>query len=101
MVQVANEVRRVRTDRIPPHNLEAEESILGAMMLSAEAVADVIDLVKADDFYRRMNGIVFDALLGMYARGEPVDAITAVEELKRRGSLVEVGGALRIQELVE
>ena len=101
MAQVADDVRRVRTDRVPPHNLEAEESVLGAMMLSAEAIADVIEVVKADEFYRRANGVIYDALLGMYARGEPVDAITAVEELKRRGSLPEVGGALRIAELVE
>jgi replicative DNA helicase len=101
MVQVADEVRRARPDRIPPHNLEAEASVLGAMMLSADAIASVIDVVKADEFYRRANATTFEALLQLYARGEPVDAITAVEELKRRGQLVEVGGALRIQELVE
>ncbi len=101
MAQATDEVRRVRPQRIPPQNLEAEESVLGAMMLSADAIANVIDVVKADEFYRRANASIFEALLQLYARGEPVDAITAVEELKRRGQLQEVGGALRIQELVE
>ena len=73
---------------MPPHNLEAEESVLGAMMLSSEAIADVVEVLQADDFYRSANGKIFDAR-GLYARGEPVDTVTAVEELKRAGILEE------------
>jgi len=101
MAQATEDIRRVRPERIPPHNLDAEDSVLGAMMISSDAIADVIELVKPDEFYRRANGTIFQALLSMYARGEPVDAVTAVEELKRRSELQEVGGPLRIQELVE
>jgi len=91
---------RVRPDRIPPQNLEAEESVLGAMMLSAEAIADVLERLKAEDFYRSAHTTIFSAILDVYARGEPVDAITVAEELKRRGDLEAVGGHLRIHELV-
>jgi len=101
LARTADEVRRLRPDRIPPHNLEAEESILGAMMLSAEAIADVVEVVKPDDFYRSANARIFETLRSVYARGDPVDAITAVEELKRRGLLEEIGGHLYIHELVE
>ena len=100
-MRAPEEVRRLRPDRVPPHNLEAEESVLGAMMLSAEAIADVVEFVRPEDFYRSANGKVFETLRSIYARGEPVDAITAVEELRRRGLLEEIGGHLYIHELVE
>jgi len=96
-----DDVRRVRPDRVPPHNLEAEESVLGAMMLSAEAIADVVEVVRPEDFYKSANGKIFDTLRAVYARGDPVDAITAVEELRRRDLLEDVGGHLYIHELVE
>src|SRR5262249_37235985 len=99
---VADEVRaRPGTDRVPPHNLEAEESVLGSMMLSPEAIASVIETLKAPDFYRPVHQKIFQAILSMYARGEPVDAITTVEELTRRGELEATGGALYIYNLVE
>ncbi|MFB3738796.1 MAG: replicative DNA helicase [Candidatus Velamenicoccus archaeovorus] len=101
MARTADDVRRLRPDRVPPHNLEAEESVLGAMMLSAEAIADVVEVVRPDDFYRSSNAKIFQALREVYGRGDPVDAITAVEELKRRGILEDVGGHLYIHELVE
>jgi len=101
VARAADDVRRLRPDRVPPHNIEAEESVLGAMMLSAEAIADVVELLRPDDFYVSANREIFDALRSLYARGNPVDAITGVEELKRRGSLEDVGGHLYIHELVE
>jgi len=101
LVRAAEDVRRIRTDRVPPHNLEAEESVLGSMMLSSEAIAEVVEIVRPGDFYRSANAKVFDTLREIYGRGDPVDAITAVEELKRRGLLEEVGGHLYIHELVE
>src|SRR5438874_2511080 len=71
------------------------------MMLSVEAIADVIEIAKPEDFYRSSHRLIYESLLSIYGRGEPVDAITAVEELKRRGILENVGGPLRIHELVE
>jgi replicative DNA helicase len=101
VVRAVDDIRRVRSDRVPPHNLEAEESVLGSMMLSPEAIADVVEIVKPADFYRSAHGKIFDTLRELYGRGDPVDAITAVEELKRRSLLEEVGGHLYISELVE
>lgn len=101
MVRTADDVRRLRPERVPPHNLEAEESVLGAMMLSGDAIADVVEIVRPADFYRSANAKIFEALRDVYGRGDPVDAITAVEELKRRGLLPEIGGHLYVSELVE
>ena len=101
MVRAAEDVRRLRPDRVPPNNLDAEESVLGSMMLSSEAIADVIEIVQPSDFYRSSNAKIYDTLREIYGRGDPVDAVTAVEELKRRQLLEEVGGHLYISELVE
>ena len=101
MVRAPEEIRRIRSDRVPPHNLEAEESVLGSMMLTTEAIADVVELVRPEDFYKTSNQRIFETLRSIYARGDPVDAITAVEELRRRGILEEVGGHLYLHELVD
>ncbi len=71
------------------------------MMLSGEAIADVVSQLKADDFYRSANGTIFKAILSIYAHGSPVDAITVVEELKRGGNLEQIGGHLYVHELVQ
>jgi len=101
MAKVAEELRRTRPERVPPHNLEAEESVLGSMMLSGEAIASVVEILSAQDFYRSAHRRIFDTILSIYARGEPVDAITVVEELKRRQDIEEVGGPLVVYNLVE
>ncbi len=103
LARVAEDVRRIsRGDgRIPPQNVEAEESVLGAMMLSSEAIADVVEALQPEDFYRGANARIYQALRGIYAKGEPVDLITAVEVLKRQGILDEVGGPLYLRDLVE
>ena len=84
---------------VPPQNLDAEESVLGAMMLSPGAIGAVSEVVAAGDFYRESHGTVYRAALGLYAKGEPVDAITLVDELDRLGQIDGVGGAERIHEL--
>jgi len=101
MSRAAEEVRRARPERLPPHNLEAEESVLGSMMLSGEAIASVVEVIKPGDFYRPAHQRIYQAILGIYGRGEPVDAITTVEELKRSHSLDDVGGPLYLYNLVE
>jgi replicative DNA helicase len=87
--------------RVPPHNLEAEAAALGSMMLSAEATADVVELLQGEDFYRSANGRIFDVLRELYARGEPVDQLSAVEALRRKGILDDVGGPLYIRDLAD
>jgi replicative DNA helicase len=84
---------------VPPQNLEAEESVLGAMLLSATAVGTVSELLDAGDFYRERHATIFRAMLGLWAKGEPVDAITLSDELDERGELETVGGRAKIAEL--
>src|SRR4051794_14347279 len=84
---------------IPPQNLDAEESVLGAMMLSPGAIGAVSELLDAGDFYRESHGRIYRAALSLYARGEPVDAITLTDELDRRSELEHVGGQDRVHEL--
>ncbi len=88
-------------DRIPPHNLEVEESLLGAMMLSREAVTAAVEAhIESADFYKPAHGLVYEAALSLHARGEPIDPVTVAEELRRSGQLESLGGLqalLRIQ----
>jgi replicative DNA helicase len=101
VVGAVDDVPRLRPQRIPPQNLEAEQSVLGAMMLSAEAIADVVEVLRPDDFYRAAHGMLFETMRGIYARGDPVDIITTTEELKRTGRLEVVGGPLYVRDLSE
>ena len=84
---------------MPPQNLEAEESVLGAMLLSASAIGAVTEILEAGDFYRESHGIVYRAALALYGKGEPVDAITLANELDERGELERVGGTAKLAEL--
>lgn len=80
-----------RHDHLPPHSLEAEESVLGSMLLSQEAIADVSEILTAKDFYKETHGIIFDTALSLYASGEPVDPVTVGESLRAQGNLEKVG----------
>jgi replicative DNA helicase len=84
---------------VPPQNLDAEESVLGAMMLSPGAIGAVSEILDAGDFYRESHSKMYRAALALYARGEPVDAITLVDELEQRGELEDAGGRSRVHEL--
>lgn len=78
--------------RVPPHDLQAEESLLGAMMLDQEAIATAAGVVRTDDFYKPAHAHVFDAVHALYAAGQPVDPVTVADELRRGGLLDVVGG---------
>src|SRR5512132_1151947 len=86
---------------VPPQNLDAEESVLGAMMLSPGAIASVSEILTSDgrEFYRESHAKMYRAALALYAKGEPVDAITLVDQLDERGELEDVGGKARVHEL--
>jgi replicative DNA helicase len=84
---------------VPPQNLEAEESVLGAMMISPGAIGAVSEIVDAGDFYRESHAKIYRAALALYAKGEPVDAITLTDELEERSELDAVGGRVRLHEL--
>ncbi|HEX3028064.1 MAG TPA: replicative DNA helicase [Clostridia bacterium] len=78
--------------RIPPQNLEAEQSVLGSMLLDKEAIPAVTEILKSEDFYREDHREIFEAVLDLFAKAEPVDLITVSEQLKVRGNLDNVGG---------
>jgi replicative DNA helicase len=80
-------------DRTPPHDLLAEQSAIGGMLLSKDAVADVIETVRAIDFYIPNHEIIFDAILSLYSHGEPTDVITVTDELVKTGEIARAGGA--------
>ncbi len=79
--------------RLLPHNTEAEESILGSMLLSREAIATAAEICSAEDFYRPAHGNIFDAIVSLYAKGEPADPVTVADELRRAGLLDMIGGS--------
>ncbi len=87
------------TALVPPQNLDAEESVLGAMMLSPGAIGAVSEELDAGDFYRESHAKIYRAALSLFARGEPVDAITVADELEERGELETTGGRVRMHEL--
>jgi len=84
---------RERAERTPPHDLLAEQSAIGGMLLSKDAVADVIESVRAVDFYIPKHEIIFEAILSLYSHGEPTDVIAVTDELTKTGELSRAGGA--------
>src|SRR5438067_189152 len=99
VAQLAQPAPPSQTAPVPPQNLDAEESVLGAMMLSPGAIGAVSEALDAGDFYRESHAKIYRAALALYAKGDPVDAITLVDELEERGELEGVGGRVRIHEL--
>ncbi|HTN79794.1 MAG TPA: DnaB-like helicase C-terminal domain-containing protein, partial [Acidimicrobiales bacterium] len=85
--------------RVPPHNLDAEASLLGAMLLSASAVAAAIEVVSRDDFYKPAHGHIFEAITSLYGAGEPIDPVTVAEELRRASLLDAIGGSALLVDL--
>src|SRR3954453_20332852 len=83
---------------VPPQNLEDEESVLGAMMISPGAIGAVSEVLDAEDFYHESHSKIYRAALALYAKGEPVDAITLVDLLGERGELERIRARQRIHE---
>lgn len=79
-------------ERTPPHDLLSEQSTLGGMLLSKDAVADVVETLRGSDFYIPKHEIIFDAILSLYSHGEPTDVITVTDELMKSGDLQRAGG---------
>ncbi len=100
MVQPLDDARRRRRpsggdgSRVPPHNLQAEESLLGAMLLSRDAIVAAVEVqLGPDDFYKPAHGHIYEAITSLYARGEPADPVTVADELRRAGLAEMVGGS--------
>ncbi|MCV7417413.1 replicative DNA helicase [Mycolicibacterium litorale] len=86
--------------RQPPHDAAAEQAVLGGMLLSKDAIADVLERLRPGDFYRPVHQNIYDAILDLYGRGEPADAVTVAAELDRRGLLRRIGGAPYLHTLI-
>jgi replicative DNA helicase len=87
-------------ERLPPHNLEAEQSVLGSLLIDRDAVIRVASFLKPEDFFRSAHATIFQAIVDLYNRREPPDFVTVVDELERRERLEEVGGVAYITELM-
>jgi len=87
-------------DRLPPQNIEAEQCVLGAIMLENEALASVIEDLRPEDFYREAHKKIYTAMLDLYEKNEPIDLITLTEQLKKKEELEAVGGASYLSQLV-
>ena len=85
--------------RMPPHNMEAEQSVLGCMLLDRESVAAATDFLKAEDFYAESHKEIFESMMDIYDHGNPVDLVTVTEQLRQRGTLEAVGGVAYISDL--
>ncbi|GAB1688427.1 hypothetical protein KRM28CT15_02300 [Krasilnikovia sp. M28-CT-15] len=88
-------------DKSPPQDIAAEQSVLGGMLLSKDAIADVVEILKSHDFYRPVHATVFDTILDLYGRGEPADGITVAAALADSGDLQRVGGVPYLHTLIE
>jgi replicative DNA helicase len=86
-------------DRQPPQDLAAEQSVLGGMLLSKDAIADVVEELSTVDFYKPAHATVFEVILNLYARGEPADVVTVAAELDKAGTLSRIGGAVYLHTL--
>ena len=87
-------------DRTPPQDLEAEQSVLGGMLLSKDAIADVVETLRPQDFYKPAHETIYDSVLDLYGRGEPADPVTVAAELTKRGELARIGGAPYLHTLI-
>ena len=86
-------------DRVPPQNIEAEQSVLGAMLIEKEAIPKVMEILRDTDFYREAHRVIFNAMLELYNKNEAVDMITVTEILKRDNKLEDVGGIAYVTSL--
>jgi replicative DNA helicase len=89
-----------KIERLPPQNMEAEEAVLGALLIDPDAIIRVATLLKPGDFYREKNGWIYDAALALHERREPIDFLTVCDELERREQLDQVGGPGFITSLI-
>ncbi len=87
-------------ERTPPQDLIAEQGVLGGMLLSKDAIADVVEIIRDRDFYRPAHELIYDAIVDLYGRGEPVDPVTVSAELTKRGDIARAGGAPYLHTLI-
>lgn len=89
-----------QTDRLPPQNIDAEQSVLGSLMLGKDTIIRVADLLKPGDFYRQIHNIIFEVMLELYEKSEPIDLLSLTNRLGNIGKLEEIGGPAYLTELI-
>ena len=87
-------------DRLPPQSIDAEQSVLGALLIDRDAVIEVADVLRPQDFYRQAHGTIFGAVLELYDKREPIDIVTVSEVLERNGALDQIGGSSYLTSLI-
>src|SRR5256712_11795281 len=87
-------------ERVPPQTLDAEQSVLGSMLLDRDAIARVVELVRPEVFYRDAHRRIYETVVELFERGEPVDLITVTDRLRDKGQLDDVGGAAYVSVLL-
>ncbi|WP_242908591.1 replicative DNA helicase [Actinomadura terrae] len=87
-------------ERTPPNDITAEQGVLGGMLLSQDAIAEVVEVLRSGDFYRPAHQIVYDTILDLYGRGDPADAVTVAGELTKNGDIGRIGGAPYLHTLI-
>ncbi|HLW38450.1 MAG TPA: DnaB-like helicase N-terminal domain-containing protein, partial [Candidatus Eremiobacteraceae bacterium] len=87
-------------DRIPPQNLDAEQAMLGSLLVDRELVPIISEIVQQSDFYAPHHATIYEAIIALYERGEPIDKVSVAEELRRRKLLDDVGGVEFISQLL-
>ncbi|WP_298210920.1 replicative DNA helicase [Ferrimicrobium sp.] len=93
---VARESRSINETRVPPHSVEAEDSLVGAMLLSRDAISEAVELLNEDDFFQPSLRHIFSALWQLYTSGDPTDVVSVSDQLKRSGVLEQVGGTEKL-----
>ncbi len=89
------------TYKVPPHNMEAEQAIIGGILINNDALNQVVDILSGQDFYREAHALIFEGMLTLYNRDDPVDVITLSQVLKEKGALDKVGGTDYLASLAE
>ncbi len=87
-------------ERTPPQDLIAEQSVLGGMLLSKDAIGEVVEVIRHRDFYRPAHELIFEVIVDLYGKGEPADAVTVSAELTKRGEITRAGGAPYLHTLI-
>ena len=87
-------------DRLPPQNIEAEQSVLGSLLIDPDAIVKIAAFLRPKDFYRERHAWLYEAMFSLHERHEPLDFITVVDELARRNQLEEIGGPAFIADLI-
>lgn len=86
--------------RVPPHNLDAEQSVLGSLMIDETAANKVADVLSSGDFYKKKHGIIYEAMLELYEKNDPIDLVSLANRLEEKGALKEIGGNTYLTQLV-